>query len=293
MSFKKEKFEEVFRMKDLKIRLLISVFMVTLLFAVVYFSDSLLPSLCFLLIVMVVTGTALWEFYQLCAKKEMAPEVSIGVGAALCYGAATYLTLLRGAPPFLPLAVTGAFLFILFVKQLFFPEKILLSLASTFFGFFYIAVPLAFFLKINYFPIWGKWCILFVIVVTKASDVGGYFIGKTFGRKALAPKISPGKTREGFWGGMLFSCAASFALIFFVRSPIRSLHGAALYALLLGILISVFGQLGDLSESLLKRDAGVKDSNRLKGFGGLLDMTDSLLFTTPLFYLFLSNGMFA
>ena len=121
-----------------------------------------------------------------------------------------------------------------------------------------------------------------MIVVTVMTDVGAYFAGKKFGKKKLAPNLSPGKTIEGAAGGLMLALIASLVMYF-----INSAHLSFFMAVLLGILFGIVGQAGDLAESLLKRDAGVKDSNGLPGLGGVLDIVDSLLFTAPLTYLVL------
>jgi len=119
------------------------------------------------------------------------------------------------------------------------------------------------------------------VFVIKASDIGAYTFGKLFGRHKLAPRVSPGKTWEGLAGAILFAVVVSlaFAGIFGIM-PVW-------LAPLFGAVMAVVGQLSDLSESMLKRDAQQKDSsNRVPGFGGILDVIDSPLFAAPCAYLF-------
>ena len=123
----------------------------------------------------------------------------------------------------------------------------------------------------------------FVVLMFTAillTDIGAYYIGRKFGRHKLAPVISPNKTLEGALGGMFFAVIG--ALI------VGLSFGLEWYlAILAGFLCTVFAQIGDLSESLIKRDAGVKDSgDSLPGHGGFLDRTDSFIFTIPLMYYF-------
>jgi len=121
-----------------------------------------------------------------------------------------------------------------------------------------------------------------LLLMTKLGDIGAYIVGMTLGKTPLLPKISPKKTIEGAIGGLFFS----------ILGAIVSKHwlGASyLHAVSLGLFLGVLGQLGDLSESLIKRDCGVKDSGTvLPGMGGFLDEMDSLLFTAPVFYFYLS-----
>ena len=116
--------------------------------------------------------------------------------------------------------------------------------------------------------------------VTWASDTGAYFAGRALGRHKMSPLLSPKKTWEGFIGGLLASVAAGIGVVPLLGLPISLAAGA-----LLGVVGALGGTLGDLAESLLKRQSGVKDSGSLiPGHGGLLDRMDSLLFTGPLVY---------
>ena len=133
----------------------------------------------------------------------------------------------------------------------------------------------------------GRWWFLYLLLVTKASDVGGFILGSIIGKHKLAPHVSPGKTIEGALGGFALSFIISIFLFYWwgIRESWMSI--TLLDAISLGILLPIIGQIGDLAESLLKRDAKVKDSSSLPGMGGFLDMVDSLLFTIPVLYIFL------
>lgn len=121
-----------------------------------------------------------------------------------------------------------------------------------------------------------------VVAAVFASDTMAFFIGKAFGRHHLAPRISPSKTWEGAVAGVFGAVAASV-----IVTVIFDLHMGYLASSVLGILVSIFGQLGDLVESMIKRSAGVKDSgNLLPGHGGLLDRMDSLIFAGVVVYSF-------
>ena len=124
----------------------------------------------------------------------------------------------------------------------------------------------------------GEWLVIFVSACTWLSDTGALFVGKAFGRHKLAPNVSPGKTWEGSLGGLATSALAGVLLGHWLQLPL-------IHALLLGFLCGLFGQIGDLCESALKRDLGVKDFGAvLPGHGGILDRIDSLLFSAPLAY---------
>lgn len=127
----------------------------------------------------------------------------------------------------------------------------------------------------------GPWKLLAFIFTVKASDIGAYTFGRLFGRHKLAPSVSPGKTWEGLAGAAAFAVVVSLA--FTLAWGIMPVWLAPVF----GVLMAVVGQSSDLVESMLKRDAQQKDSsNRVPGFGGILDVIDSLLFAAPCAYLF-------
>ena len=129
---------------------------------------------------------------------------------------------------------------------------------------------------IETFPEIGRNLVFLALFVTFGSDTMAYFIGKAVGRHKLAPRISPGKTWEGAFAGIVGAVIVS--LLFTLSTPFE-LPLSYLHAILLGVLVSVFGQIGDLVESLLKRHSGVKESGSLMpGHGGLLDRMDSIVF---------------
>jgi len=166
------------------------------------------------------------------------------------------------------------------------------SIAKSVFAICYVAIPIGLILKILYLysPCKmgheGRIWLLYLLVVTKITDVGAYFGGRLIGKRKLAPELSPGKTINGAIIGFLSAILFSF-LFHLVGRFVDSFQLTWVQSLWLGALLGFLGQVGDLGESLLKRDADVKDSNRLPGLGGILDMLDSLLFTTPVIYFFL------
>jgi len=117
-----------------------------------------------------------------------------------------------------------------------------------------------------------------LIAVTKGGDIGAYFTGRFLGRHPMTPTLSPKKTWEGFAGGVVTSIGAAVG-VSFVRAD---LFGSIVEAVLFGVVLGVTGVLGDLAESLIKRDCGVKDASQVvPGFGGILDVVDSVLFAAP------------
>jgi len=171
----------------------------------------------------------------------------------------------------------------------------LAAIATTLFGLMYVPWLLNFIQKINFFPFVagspadaGKYFVIYFIVVTKFSDMGAYAVGSLIGRHKMIPRISPGKTWEGFGGALLVSTGASVAFAHFFGA--RMVGMTVLHATILGVVLSVTAVIGDLIESLFKREAGVKDSGQLfPGIGGILDLLDSLLFNAPIMYLYLRH----
>ncbi|MBF0098174.1 MAG: phosphatidate cytidylyltransferase [Magnetococcales bacterium] len=159
---------------------------------------------------------------------------------------------------------------------------VLAEVGRRFFGVIYCSLPMVMLLEIRQAAS-GGWLLCYLLFTIWATDIGAFFAGRRWGRRKLALSISPGKTWAGFWGGLLLAALTGMVLTTLVALPFAPWQGMAMAALL-----SLVGQLGDLAESLAKREAGVKDSgNLIPGHGGLLDRLDSLLFATPVFYLLL------
>jgi len=146
-------------------------------------------------------------------------------------------------------------------------------------GVFYVGWPLAHIALLRFLPEGRSWLIL-VFACTWASDTGAYLVGSVVGRRKLAPSISPGKTVEGALGAVAVTAATAGGVQSLTDLPI-----ALPWAVLLGVVMSVAAQLGDLSESYLKRAVGAKDSGHLlPGHGGLLDRIDGLMWVTVVVY---------
>ena len=155
-----------------------------------------------------------------------------------------------------------------------------INCSVTYFAIFYLGFLSSFVLAIRID--FGLWHLFMFIFVVKSSDIGAYTLGKMFGKHKFSPRISPGKTWEGMAGAVLFAVVVS--VIFSNVCNIMSVGSAILF----GVLFAFFGQLGDLAESMIKRDVEIKDSSKtLPGFGGVLDVIDSPLATAPIVYVFL------
>jgi phosphatidate cytidylyltransferase len=150
-------------------------------------------------------------------------------------------------------------------------------------GVLYVGFPLSTVVSIRTLP-GGEWLVLFLAVVTWASDTGAYYAGTLWGKHPLLPSISPKKTVEGVLGGLVLAVGVAFLAQQWFTSELSLAE-----AVILGVLLTIAGLLGDLFESTIKRRTGVKDSGGiLPGHGGMLDRLDSLLFTAPTFYYYVA-----
>ena len=169
----------------------------------------------------------------------------------------------------------------------------LTAVATTVLGVLYVGVPLSFGYALRHHDFvadarGGTALVMLPVLCTWASDIGAYVAGRLIGGPKLIPSVSPGKTVAGALGALVASAALAAFYVPAVLRPAASLGMAPGRALLFGVLISLAAQLGDLVESLLKRDARVKDSSHLiPGHGGVLDRVDSLLFALPVAHLVL------
>lgn len=158
-------------------------------------------------------------------------------------------------------------------------EGTIRNVSASFFSIIYLGFLCSFILGIRIMH--GPWTLLMFIFTVKGSDIGAYTLGRLFGKHKLCPRISPGKTWEGLAGAMLFGVLVSLGFSHFcdIMMP--------LWAIGFGAVFGVLGQMGDLVESMIKRDAASKDSSSsIPGFGGILDVIDSPLATAPAAFVF-------
>jgi phosphatidate cytidylyltransferase len=267
------------------------------------FSGSrILSDVVFASVMTLLAVVGLIEFYGLVEKLGVVCFKGVGLFACLLLLVGTFLHL-EGLLPGIhgsPSRVNDfeVIFLIIFVLGLCFRQFIsrsntkgILAIATTLLGLMYVPWLLNFIQKIYLFPglgTDGKFYVLYFIVVTKFSDTGAYAIGSLIGRHKMIPRISPGKTWEGFAGAIAVSTGAS--LVFAHLAGPRLVGMTWIHASILGVVLSVGAVIGDLIESIFKREAGVKDSGRFfPGIGGILDLLDSLLFNAPIMYLYLRH----
>jgi phosphatidate cytidylyltransferase len=169
------------------------------------------------------------------------------------------------------------------------PGEAIARLAATIFGLAYVGILLTFVVQLP-----GLLAILSLVIVVKMGDTGAYTVGRLIGRHKMAPNLSPGKTWEGAAGAALFAIIGSWAafnLLGMLLDPRRAATEPWRW-IVFGLAVGAAGLMGDLAESLLKRDAGRKDSSPwMPGFGGVLDLLDSILFAAPVAYLCWATGL--
>ncbi len=251
--------------------------------------------------VLVIIWLAIEEFYHLIEAKGAEPLRAFGIPAALALPIVVYL-----GSDYAATVLMSVTLLVLMIAQLGKAQisEALASISGTFFGVFYVGWLLSHAVALREFHdvVAGRWgaaaaaglhedvgafLLFFTICVVIAGDAGAYFVGRAFGRRKLAPSISPNKTVEGAIGavgaGLAFGllCKAIFTAI----TPELTAALSWLGVILLSPLLAGVGILGDLVESLLKRDAHVKDTGSLlPGTGGVLDRIDSNLIGIPVMY---------
>ncbi len=251
-----------------------------------YLAVRYLPPIVFFVLIVIVASLAFIEF-----TKVTLPNSPSSIALASWVGSVwLLLAAMQWAELILPTIVLTVVVIALLLLFMFVPQQLKQLLPrpmAVLFGICYISICLGHLLLIRKLES-GDLFIFFVIVVTWAADIGGYYIGASMGRRPIAPRLSPKKTVEGFVAGMVLSVVLAIVCHFWFLPFLPIYH-----CIIIGILLACVGLLGDLAESAFKRNAGIKDSGSLiPGHGGVLDRIDSLLLTAPAsyYYVFLING---
>ncbi|MEM9399410.1 MAG: phosphatidate cytidylyltransferase [Verrucomicrobiota bacterium] len=247
-------------------------------------------------VVAVLGFLAQWEFYQMQKRKGLHVFTKLGIGAGGFYFILLYVQIFHADLDANQVSALEIILCIFIIlgsltSQIFEKKRAtpVVSIALTLLGFFYVPYLFSFVERILFWSgkeMEGVYLVLYLVAVTKFTDVGAYVAGKTLGRHKMMPTISPKKTWEGFAGGLIVALMFSLGLIYLLPDSLSPLEG--IHAWILGLLIPLTSVVGDLAESVIKRDAKSKDSGgMIPGIGGALDLIDSLLFTAPLFFSYL------
>jgi phosphatidate cytidylyltransferase len=280
-------------------RLISSLVLWTIVISALFSRHRWVSDYVFLVIMVLLSVSGLAEFYGLVNKRELVCFKGWGIFGGVLLVVGTFLNLTgklgRSDSPARVNDFETSFL-ILFVLGLCLRQFLsrrtttgLLAISTTLFGLMYVPWLLNFIQKINFFPdVDGHYYLLYFVLITKFSDTGAYAVGSLIGKHKMIPRISPGKTWEGFGGAIALSTLASVVFVHFLGARMPGMN--TLHAVVLGVVLSVCAVVGDLIESLFKREAGVKDSGRFfPGIGGILDLLDSLLFNAPIMYLYLRH----
>lgn len=253
----------------------------------------------------VVSAIGAWELFRIARASGLAPLDDVGIALAGLIPLAVHARLLGMQFPALTIAAVIVVATLgLTIWRRGIDKKPFGAAATTIFGAVYVGGMLSFGYALRYHPYafadaelkWGRGMtiasgallLMLPLLVTWASDIGGYTVGRLVGRHKLMVSVSPGKTVEGAVGGLVLGVVVAWVFGTSVLRPSAQL-GFKWYPwglILFGVVVSVAAQVGDLAESLLKREAGVKDSSGIiPGTGGVLDRLDSLLFVLPVSYL--------
>ena len=274
-------------LSNLAARVLVAVVAIPLVIAAVFVGGVILA-----LLLGIVSALAARELYGIAEHGGYTPLARTGTLLAFLIPLGVhYFREGRFVPPEIALgavAIVALFALALFRRTA--EEHPLGAVAVTLLGVMYTAGFLSFAYALRYHNYIvtaraGSALVFYPFVLTWISDTAGFFVGRALGRAKLMPTVSPGKTRAGAVGALLFCMLASWAYAHWVLVPFANLGLRTGTALVLGALIGISVQIGDLVESLLKREGGVKDSSHLiPGHGGVLDRIDGMLFALPVTY---------
>jgi phosphatidate cytidylyltransferase len=254
------------------------------------------PGFLFLITTLGLIG--LGEYYAMLDHKRLPNFKIIGLLCGLIFSVGSFYYFSRKGPVQsydFEVATLLFFMLVVFARQMFQKTRDispLETMAYTLFGLLYVPWLFGFVTKIVYIiphepgHVKGHLYVLWLLVVTKFSDMGAYVTGSLIGKHPLVPHISPKKTWEGFFGALAFSTAGACGLLALMPKQLAYLKQTD--AVILGLVLGFAAVVGDLAESIVKRSCDVKDSGRfLPGIGGALDLIDSILFTAPLLFFYL------
>jgi phosphatidate cytidylyltransferase len=276
-------------LSNLAQRILFAVGAIPVVLGAVWIGDWALTS-----VLAIASALAAWEFFRIAEHLGTRPLARAGIAFAALLPLAVHARYL-GLPvdavvslTFAAVVVLALFSAVIFARGV--NGRPLASVSLTLFGVVYTGALLSFGYALRYHQyavgrIAGTSLLMFALVLVWISDTAAYIVGRALGKRKLIPAVSPGKTVAGAVGALITCAVASWTLVRFVLVPYAQLGLRPVHAVLFGIAVSVATQLGDLAESLIKREAGVKDSSHIiPGHGGVLDRIDGMLFALPVAY---------
>lgn len=251
--------------------------------------SAVLNTWMFLLVIVLLTVGGLYEFFYLIKKKGIPiySYTGIAIGGLIPVSIFFQFSPTKGWELlFIVLALLAVF-FMQFLRND--NRDAIIGISTTLFGVLYVSWLFSYLIKTRFLlpGIDGVKLVAYILLITKSGDIGALFIGSKFGRTPLLKSVSPNKTIEGSFGSLLFSAIVA---VFCSSLLPHQLQFSVMQYIGIGVFFGAIGQVGDMSESLIKRDCNVKDSGKLMpGLGGVLDMIDSLLFSAPVYYFFMSS----
>jgi len=255
----------------LKKRVIAGLWGIPLLTAIVWFGDPW-----FTILVAIWGLLAVFEFYKMVAASKVPPLTYFGLIWTLLFILSPHFDYDTLTPLLLTSAVILPLIWLLVRPQ---KEGAFAGWAWTMAGILYVGWLLSYLVALRGLDAGRDW-VFFALFTTFASDTTAFFTGRAWGRHRLAPNVSPGKTWEGAIAGVFGAIVVSLVLVMLLSLPLNYWQ-----AVLLGLVVSIFGQLGDLVESLFKRNMGVKESGKsMPGHGGFLDRMDSVAFAGVVVY---------
>jgi len=277
------------KLNDLKNRFFISAGLIIAFVLLIIFSHLIVMRAIVAFAVGILATIAAYEYFHIIKAKKINISNLLLIGGIICEVLSFFIYSQYPQLKILPIIVFLLFFIFLFLTNFKEIEKSITRISVTSFGFIYISIPFGMIFPILYMQSFeiqdGRYWLLYLIFVTKLTDIGAYFGGRLFGKRKLAVNISPKKTIFGSVTGIISALIGSLIFLKFSKENVFDL--SVLEAIMIGLILGVFAQFGDLCESLLKRDAKIKNSSKIPGIGGLLDMVDSLIFNIPILYIFL------
>ena len=258
-----------------------------------------LPSVGIFVLLAVISTMALLEFYHLLDLTGIPCFRIMGSISGILIITCTWVSSFLNGVAEWELFLIAALVIAVLTRQ--FPQKHnvqpMATIACSMLGVLYVPFLFNYFTKLSFswessglmspLSVTGRALVFYLIAVVKLADIGAFVVGSQWGRNKLIPRISPEKTWEGCIGGIGFGLIMSLLFFFLVRGQLGCVTMNVCDAVILGLLLPFMGIVGDLVESMLKRSVGVKDSSSIiPGFGGVLDVLDSLLFAVPVFYIY-------